>query len=289
MNCGSLELLLDGIGLSYKYFYKDYHQKTEISKVCISGLVDIEASEIELILNDIDFLRETIYNKFERFLSFKERIEQIEKLWERDRVVVFDSLKLSYSQCLKDDFNLKKVYLKSSSKTVFCTPLTGRFVIGYADFMFFDQLLVPLNDVLSSEELEEAKKIVNSKATCWNHEKKLIDFSTLSEREVALVLNNIIGDSFFHDYSDGCSFERTLDVSNTRSNIYHFKSKKNKKTFYSIYFSFEERLRPIFIKYQTSYGSFNHTLRNKIALTSEVIEIISEFRFSQNIYGDWWE
>lgn len=280
-----LENVLKDVGLDYEIYYKDSEQK-ELDYLFIDKFIIMKADEVELLLDDVDFKQTYCLHGKKGLIRFKERLALIVELFKRDKVVVFDSYKLSCSRTMKNDTFFKTYYLQSIFGPVSCSKLTKCLELSYSDFMLFDKLVVPLNDKISQEEIKMLQEDMVLNHKNWNDKRNIIDFSSLPEKEVALILNNVISESFFVDYSDGYIFETTEDHENF---IYNIKSKEGNKFLYSVRFNKFDRLTPTFIKYRTEYGVMNRIDQNKIILTSEIIHMIASFRLNSDIYGDWWE
>lgn len=279
-----LEKVFKDIGLDYKLYYKD-SKKKELDYLFIDKFIIMKSHEVELLLNDVDFNQIYLSRETNSLIRFKDRINLIVELFQRDEVVVFRNHDLSFSQSLKNDTFFKTYYLKSVFGPISCSKLTKCLELSYSDFMLFDKLLVPINDELSKEEIETMQRDMLLNPVNWNVEPNIIDFSSLSEKEVTLILNNIIGESFFIDYYDGYIFE--TDEDNERF-IYNIKSKEEGKFLYSISFNKFDRLAPTHIKYPNEYKIAQRT-QNKVVLTLEVINIIARLRMLSDIDGDWWE
>lgn len=280
----SLETAFKDIGLDYKFCYKD-SKKKELDYVLIDKFIIMKSHEVELLLDDVDFNQAYLPYEKNSLIRFKEHLNLIVELFQRDEVVVFRNSALSFSQSLKNDTFFKTYYLKSVFGPVSCSKLTKCLELSYSDFMLFDKLLVPINDELSQEEIKTMQKDMLLNAGNWHSEPNIIDFSSLSEKEVTLILNNIISETFFIDYYEGYIFE--TDEDNERF-IYNIKSKEKGKFLYSISFNKFDRLAPTLIKYKTEY-KFPKRIQNKVVLTWEVINIIASLRFLSDTNGDWWE
>ena len=280
-----LKKVLEDVGLDCEFHYKD-PEKKELDYVFIDKFIIMKADEVKLLLDDVDFKRVYCLPGEQGINYFKERLDLIVELFKRDEVVVFDSSKLSHSRTMKNDTFFKTYYLKSIFGPVACSKLTKCLELSYSDFILFDKLVVPLNDKISQDEIKMMREDMVLSPDTWRSKRKIIDFSSLSEKEIALILNNVIDEVFFSDCYDGYIFETTEDHENF---IYNIKSKEEDKFLYSIRFNKFDRLTPVFVKYRTEYGVMNRLDKNKVVLTPDVIRMIAKHRCNENIYADGWE